>query len=139
LLWAVEVSDVRQLRAIFVEVHSAKDEQRIPPRRPGASLPRRRRGRAPPPDDRVHPLRECGGITFNTKYAESAFPHRWQARKRSRVQPMLGAIILNDIINEGLQDFAWSITDPKGFCAGFDGKGHCLRQKRCLRGLEQNL
>ena len=42
----------------------------------------------PPPNDQVHPLRECGESTFNTEYAESAFPRRWQARKRSRVQPM---------------------------------------------------
>ncbi len=29
----------------------------------------------------------------------------------------------------GLQDFAWPIIDPKGFCAGFDGKRSLFKAK----------
>ena len=51
--------------------------------------------RAAPPNDRLHPRRDCVEITFDRKLPESVFHLRQQAAKRRRVEAMLAALLLN--------------------------------------------
>jgi len=49
----------------------------------------------PPPNDKHNPPRGCGENPFASKLPESAWLRRWHARKRGRVDAMLGGVFFH--------------------------------------------